>query len=263
MGLYSECKWIEKCGETYSHCSAVAMALLGHRSRWETAESLRQQDFGEFGHETLVNTVLDNVGGFWDHFMERYVEQCPIVLILQTKYPFERTGKNGIINCSFLDCWSVVNRQRERDLEKLVITNARAWNLQWLGTVTNGPLVPAGGMPCWSRSDLYVLFWSKDARRRVQANSTDEDNTEDPVVWSISRKTRRENENFACPPLTHWDFRIYLKEKGDNMRRWEEKPFINLALWAQETGESLWQWASQEMRDTIGTLESELQRSRK
>lgn len=36
--------------------------------------------------------------------MEKYVEQWLTMLILQTKYPFEKTGRKGIINWRFLDC---------------------------------------------------------------------------------------------------------------------------------------------------------------
>ena len=71
------------------------------------------------GHKPLVKTVLHYVGGLWDQFMERYVEQCLIMLILQTVYPFERTRKKGIINCSFLDCWSVVTGKGRGTLKSL------------------------------------------------------------------------------------------------------------------------------------------------
>lgn len=75
--------------------------------------------------------------------------------------------------------------------------------------------------------------------KECKLSSAIEVNTKDPAVWSTSGNTWSENENSARPPPTHWDLRMYLKEKGDNMRDWEEKPFTDLALWAHERGESL------------------------
>jgi len=91
---------MEKRVETYSHCSReMPLQWLWHY--WDTRAKEIQlktwdsRSLGSSGHKPLVKTVLYNVGGLWDQFMERYVEQCPMVLILQTKHAFERTGKKG------------------------------------------------------------------------------------------------------------------------------------------------------------------------
>lgn len=147
----------------------MALALLGHQSTRDAPESSRQQDLRELRHKPLLYPLQHTVGGLWDQFTEKYVEQCLIMLILQTKCPFEKTGKKGIISWSFLDCGNEATGEGRGTLRSLRSPDVRAWDLRWLGTVTHASLGPSGGMTSWSENDLRVPVWGKNTRERVQA----------------------------------------------------------------------------------------------
>lgn len=81
------------------------------------------------GPKLFVNTVLHNGVCLWAQFMESYIEQCLILMVLQTIHLCLLCTKDceeGDNQLQFLGLLECAYRGEERDSERIVITDVMA-----------------------------------------------------------------------------------------------------------------------------------------